>query len=84
MEGQGSRQVKGWYLPVRVPDERMGRHGVRVRLLMRRVAEGEEAGGYIHSSAIRIRVFIYLFIFKINTRPIPVYFENTRLFLDSY
>ena len=55
--GHGLRgAVVGWYLPVLVVDERqMKRGGVKVVVLMRRVAVGRTAGGVEQTVGIRCR-----------------------------
>ena len=58
MAGHGLRgAVVGWYLPVLVVDEKQMRRagGVRVVVLMRRVAVGRTAGGVEQAVGIRCR-----------------------------
>ena len=49
-------EVVGWYLPIRVVNEKaLTRAGVRVVVQMRRVAVGRSAGAYTHAVGIRSR-----------------------------
>ena len=55
--GRGNKgEVLGWYLPVRVVDEKaLTRAGVKVVVQMRRVAVGRSAGAYTKAVGIRSR-----------------------------
>ena len=57
MTGHGLRgAVVGWYLPVHVVDEgKLIRSGVRVMVMMKRVAVGRTAGGFEQAVGIRSR-----------------------------
>ena len=49
--------VLGWYLPVLVVGKKqMGRNGVRVVVMVERVAVGKAAGGFEQAMGIRSRV----------------------------
>ena len=53
---RSSGRVAGWYLPVLVVDEkRLGTNGVRVLLVVKRVAVGKVAGGFEQAVGIRSR-----------------------------
>ena len=46
-EQRGAGVHVGWYLPVLVVDEkRLSRNGIRVVVMMRRVAVGKATGGF--------------------------------------
>ena len=53
---RGAALVVGWYLPVLVVDKRwLSRNGVKVMVMVRRVAVGKAAGEYEQAVGIRSR-----------------------------